>query len=618
MAETSGKEQKKRSSAGAIWAVLLPILLNGVLTFYLIEYINNPKIFEKMTMPFHFLGWIITALIYFILVFALNSVSVGMTIGNWFFFIWACANYFVADFRGVPLQWVDLGSVRTAMNVAGNYTLAPTRQMGISLLFTAALTFFYLRAGIWHNFHRLRGKLLSRALSAAAIFLFWAVFLHSDFFASAMQMQPSGWAPQSSYASYGMEACFLDFARMSFPRAPESYSKKHVEEIIDDAGEHPFSHEENENNIPENIIFIMDESFADFTIYPHFQADQDVMPFLNSMKENAQQGRMLVSVKGGNTANTEYEALTGNSCVLAPTIVAYNSFIKEDQFSLARVLKAQGYKTVALHPFWRNGWNRPVVYERMGFDEFRSLNDSFQGAETVRSYVSDEADFQALIDCVEQKEAGQKLFLFNVTMQNHGSYSDENFSATVHVPDFNGESKRAAEQYLTLAKMSDEALQNLVGYFSQSDEKTMIVFWGDHQPMIGDDFWEYCFGVDDLDDLSFAQREMMYETRYFIWTNYATPEENGEFLSSNYISSYALSLTGLSMSAYQKYLLSRRSILPAMNAYGYLGTDGSMHEWGSSDTGTSESEALDRYENLIYNELTAGRDRDASFFGLPD
>lgn len=110
----------------------------------------------------------------------------------------------------------------------------------------------------------------------------------------------------------------------------------------------------------------------------------------------------------------------------------------------------------------------------------------------------------------------------------------------------------------------------------------------------------------------------MYETRYFIWTNYATPEENGEFLSSNYISSYALSLTGLSMSAYQKYLLSRRSILPAMNAYGYLGTDGSMHEWGSSDTGTSESEALDRYENLIYNELTAGRDRDASFFGLPD
>ncbi|MEE3420168.1 MAG: LTA synthase family protein [Lachnospiraceae bacterium] len=668
------KPQKKQPWAAIICGLILA--LNSILSFFVIELINNPYLYEKITLPYHILGWCITALFYVFFVFLTNSFSLGMTIGNWFFTVWGIVNYFVTSFRGLPLQWVDFGSMRTAMAVSGNYKYAPTWQIVSVIVLTADITGFYLHVEIRHNMKSKAGKIVSRVIATATTVVFFSLFIRSDFFAS-LGMTLSSWAPERSYQEYGMEASFLDFAKASIPEAPASYSKAHVREIISSFWKYAFSSEENDRATPENIIFIMDESFADFSVYPHFQADTDTMPFIHSMEENTVSGNLLVSVKGGNTANTEYEVLTGNSCEFAPSTVAYNSFIRTNQYALPRILRSQGYETVAIHPFHRYGWNRPSVYEHMGFDSFLSLDDAFEGADTVRDYVTDEADFDKLIELVQKKKKGAKLFLFNVTMQNHGQYKYAPFEATVHVPDFNGENKSQAEQYLTLAHMTDEAVKKLITYFESSDEKTMIVFWGDHQPMIGDDFWEYCLGVNDMDSITFEQRQLMYLTRFFIWTNYRLPkgtgatasgdllsasetgsgDEHGDrngnetssssntsshagnaptydaaligsteagsysaagttLISSNYLAPYVLSLTGLTMSGYEQYLLHMQASIPAMNAFGYLDSDGSMHEWGSSSVGKSDSALVDDYNSLIYSELSGGSSRDASFFGI--
>ena len=37
-------------------------------------------------------------------------------------------------------------------------------------------------------------------------------------------------------------------------------------------------------------------------------------------------------------------------------------------------------------------------------------------------YVTDQCDYENLIRWYEEKEAGEPLFLFNVTMQNHSAY----------------------------------------------------------------------------------------------------------------------------------------------------------------------------------------------------
>ena len=57
-----------------------------------------------------------------------------------------------------------------------------------------------------------------------------------------------------------------------------------------------------------------------------------------------------------------------------------------------------------------------------------------RGSEQLRYYTSDQADFEKLIQVVEEKKDPQeKLFLFNVTMQNHGGYEGtfDEFDQTV-------------------------------------------------------------------------------------------------------------------------------------------------------------------------------------------
>ena len=367
-------------------------------------------------------------------------------------------------------------------------------------------------------------------------------------------------------------------------------------------------------DIPENIIVVMNESFADMSVYPKLVTDKDPMPNLNSMTENTQTGHLMVSVLGGLTANTEYEFLTGNSCVLSPSTVVYNSNIKSDQFSLARTLEAQGYSTIAMHPYKANGWNRHFVYPRMGFDTFLSMDD-FSDPRYVRMFVSDLADYREIIRQVESKKKGEKLFLFNVTMQNHGGYNYDYFNSSVHVKGYEGGYKHEFEQYETLINISDEALAYLIEYFEMSDEKTLIVFFGDHQPAADDDFLEYAYGK-KLDELTFDEQQLQYLSKFMIWANYDIPEKQDMMLSSNFLSSYILTLTGLQPAQYNNYLNDMQKIVPAMNAYGYLGKDGVIYKHGGEDSDPAVNEKVEEYKCLIYDELTQGNDRNEEFYGL--
>ena len=50
------------------------------------------------------------------------------------------------------------------------------------------------------------------------------------------------------------------------------------------------------------------------------------------------------------------------------------------------------------------------------------------------------------------------------------------------------------EQYLALMRKSDDALKELIDYYSQVKEPTMIVLFGDHQGKLTTAFYEQLFG----------------------------------------------------------------------------------------------------------------------------
>ena len=178
----------------------------------------------------------------------------------------------------------------------------------------------------------------------------------------------------------------------------------------------------------------MNESLAELKTAGDFTTNTEYFPFMDSLEENTVRGSLCVPVFGSMTSNTEFEFLTGDSMALLPAnSIAYQFNVKPGTYSMVSTLKDQGYYSVAMHPYPGENWNRVECYQNMGFDAFLD-QEFYEGSEELRNYISDEADYQKLIQVVEAKENPEdKLFIFNVTMQNHGGYEGtyDNFEQEV-------------------------------------------------------------------------------------------------------------------------------------------------------------------------------------------
>lgn len=176
-----------------------------------------------------------------------------------------------------------------------------------------------------------------------------------------------------------------------------------------------------------------------------------------------------------------------------------------------------------MHPYSESGWMRATVYPLLGFDNSYFIQD-FPQKKLVREYVSDQEMYEQIIEKYENKPDDQPLFLFGVTMQNHGGYEYEgnDFEYTNFLSEMSREYSDV-EQYLALLQRSDEALKTLIEYFKAIEDKTIVVFYGDHQPNLDNNFLEEVHGgnFDTLDE-----QELMYRVPFFIWANYDIEEEN--------------------------------------------------------------------------------------------
>lgn len=163
------------------------------------------------------------------------------------------------------------------------------------------------------------------------------------------------------------------------------------------------------------------------------------------------------------------------------------------------------------------------------------------------------ACYDKIIEMYESKQDGTPLFVFNVTMQNHSSYTDEfdNFHPDIKV---SGSSSKALDNYLSLMKISDESVKYLTDYFSNVDEDTMIVFFGDHQPTnsVVSNIWK--LNGKNGNALSEADEADRYKVPYFIWCNFDIETQTGAETSSNFLATDILKTAGIPLTAYENYL----------------------------------------------------------------
>lgn len=365
-----------------------------------------------------------------------------------------------------------------------------------------------------------------------------------------------------------------------------------------------------------NIIVIMDEAFADLSVLGDFSTNEDYMPFVRSLMEDYTSGRLMVSVKGGNTANTEYEFLSGDTMAFLPSgSVVYQQYIKGEVPTMVTNLKDMGYMTTGIHPYLGSGWDRDTVYPKLGFDKFLDIDD-FEDPEYVRNYVSDVSAFDKIIEVFENKPEGESQFIFEVTMQNHSGYSKDypGFSPTIKLTDFTSSSTsiQAAEKYLTLIQKSDAAFEQLIRYFEKVEEPTVILLFGDHQP--SDYITNVISRVTGYNvEGSLEEYQKSYEVPFVIWDNFGlAKDESMELTSVNYLGAYLLEHAGLPLTQYQEYLMDLREELPVICAGTYIDKDGNYYSYSEENTGFDEM--LNDYNILQYNHLTDGKHRVESLF----
>ena len=613
------EENRQKLSMLASAAVLF---LGPVFTYWLVEYAggnwgNVSKSYGLYNILWYFLFY---AAIYVVT----DRAAWAAAIVNPVFLALAAANYFVLQFRGKPVLPWELKAAKTAATVAGGYDLHWTQQLLTGVL--AAAVFSVLAFRLCSGAHRrqlsattgqaFRFRLFKDALLMLIGFGFVMIFYESGFQARH-GIGTDQWDISGNYANQGFLLSSMSYLGLKNVQAPDGYSQKAVQRIRDSIDQSTASMDGTSTvkTVPQNIIMIMNESLTDYSVFNNFAPSEDVLTFIHSLQENTIKGYLQTPVFGGGTCNTEYESLTGNSLTFLPGgVMPYQMYVTPDTISLNKILQGQGYTGYAMHPFPASNWNREEVFQDMGFAQFLSEPD-FAGEEMIRDMCSDAGDYDRMIKLYEEKK-GSPLFFFNVTLQNHGGYTDGEYEATIHVPTADrpaGGAYPQAEQYLSLAHASDQAFEQLVNYFSQVEEPTMIVMYGDHQPKLEDGFYEYLTGKPASE---WTQEETMqlYETPYVIWTNYPldTTTQVPKRLSANYLSSWMLKLAGVQLPEYNRYLLQLCRDVPVVTPKGCLDARGNYFR--SEDAGRY-APLLQEYAYLQYNNLFDADHRLQSFWG---
>ncbi len=541
---------------------LFGLFLFPIIHFYLLEaYTHNGFIeIRKWSQIFNILLFEFTAVILF---FLFRSVRLALMTQGILAMVVGLVNYYVYTFRSLPLVPWDILSIKTAASVAGEYDFTPTvRIVCILAGFGAALVLegflsFSIKKLKWYQ------SVIFAAAFCIGLGAFAKVLQRTDF-QNRHQMYNILFTPVYMWQVNGFALTMVMELPYLAVEKPEGYKKDAAKEQLE-AYETP----ENDALVQKpNIIVVMNEAFSDLSVFGEFTPSEDYMPYFHSMfygAKNTMTGYLNVSVCGGNTANTEFEFLTGNTMAFLPQgSIPYQQYINAKIPAIPAYLRDLGYETYAMHPYLASGWERESVYPLLGFSHVEFL-DSYTNRKYIRNFVSDMSCMDKIIQTYEQKDADKPMFLFNVTMQNHGSYSDtyENFTPHISVE---GTSSYSLNTYLSLIQKSDEALEYLISYFSEEEEPVMVVFFGDHQPndVVAEPIWK--LNGKSYRSLSKEDTLRRYQVPYLIWTNYEMETKNNADMSVNYLGGNMLEAAGLQAPAYQNYLKKLEESYPVISA----------------------------------------------------
>lgn len=515
-------------------------------------------------------------------------------------------NSFLMTVRGRPINYIDFFCINDGLRVSSEYSFVFNEKIARNLAFTVFFTCIAC-----YLFHKLKKEKFSRKRkSLSGVFSFiisvLLIFGYSEAFISKADNLILD--ENEFVSSNGLFVSVINEYMHSKPQKPEGYSRKKAQEILESYQSVEVS---DNKNAPDTIYVIMNESLTDYSLIGEEDFKADPLEKIHSLNDNCFKGKCAVNVMGGGTCNTEFEFLTGYSLMFIPNTIPYIQFTMKNQPSIVKDMGALDYYCTAVHPFYEQEWKRKTVYEQLGFSEFVSgerfsnkyvkdqSKDIFElrdfvsfgdDLEYIRNYISDNECYKKILE----KTSNQKDFIFSVTMQNHGGYlfdfSDDNMIKYL-------DSKMIKEeQYLNLIRISDDAFDNFINELRNSDKKTVVLMFGDHQPAL--DF-DKCIKKNSESGNKYQKAADDYIVPYILWANYDMEWDAPDFLSINYLSAVLKKNCNIPLTPFDRFRLEAMQEYPVITSHFSVDKKGEFY----SPQEAMQAQINKEYAIVQYNKL---------------
>lgn len=544
-----------------------------------------------------FLPYVLMGFVFYWIPFMLGAVifrkpKVWFIVWEALFALYGIIQHYIIEFRGSPVKFSDLYNISSAISIKDDYSLTFSPAVVMAVLLTAALIFLTVKTKLENRAVRQKLTALGVSACAAAAVIALTQFTYSWGLKNrVISLNLSAHSDMVSSQNVGSLLMFYYDGVFNRVKVPEDYSTEKAEEILG-----RYTEDEAPGTTPV-IIGVLNESFADYSHIAPFKTNADYLSCWHSLEENTIKGYVSVSAYGGYTCNSEYEFLTGNTMQFLPQgSAAFTNYLNSSQDSLVSQLNGMGFDTVAVTPWWRTLWKIEDAYGYLGFKD--ALYEDTIGLEDAPRYntrISDKAFLEKVEEVVENRDRSKGLFVWATTMQNHSPYT-EKVEGGIELQDHYDE---AAEIYLNLISLSDQAVGELIDRYRDYDEQVVIVMFGDHYPHIpgfSEDLYGGSTAMLDVEKYSRIQ-----QTPFLIWSNRDIEEKWIDDISLNYLANETLKAAGLPLSPVQQELEHIRESIPIISGYGFKTADGQWHRSGEYDI--QEKGIIEEYRIMQYYRM---------------
>lgn len=452
--------------------------------------------------------------------------------------VWLYGGYMngtVLSNRVTPFTAQDIKLLEDLVDILDKY-MSPDKLIANVMLVVIAVTILYL---FWKKGPKYQGK-IHHVRNLFGMLAVIAVFAGSTYLALENRILSSYFGNIAfAYEDYGFPYCFCCTLVGTGMSKPYDYSEESIEALTDWEEEVP-------EELP-NIIFVQLETFFDVDTVEWLNFSEEPIPHFRSLMKNYSSGAFKVPSVGAGTANTEFETISGmNMRYFGPGEYPHKTILKKTTCdSIPYALKEIGYSTHAIHNNKATFYSRADVFPNLGFETFTSKEYMDISEQTPTGWLKDEVLIGSVMDCLQSTE-GQD-YVFAISVQGHGDYPKKKVleDPVIEVSGAPSKSKNNQwEYYVNQLHEMDQFVQDLIDTVNSLDEKSVIVFYGDHLPTL------------DLTEEDVTNR-YLFDTSYVIWDNLGLEKEDGT-LCAYQIGAEVLDRLGIHTGAMVQYHQNRR------------------------------------------------------------